>query len=82
MDVLPYLDKVTAVGVIVMCALAVITDKLVWHKRLEKAERERDEWRDLALRSIGVSERMAGPVEVVADVMRRLSDPSAEGDGS
>ena len=43
------LDKVTTVGVLLATAIAVITDKLVWHTRLKKAEERADRWEAIAL---------------------------------
>lgn len=45
--------------------------------RVAEIKAEREEWKLMALRSVGLTERMARPVEVVAEVMQRLPDPSA-----
>lgn len=77
-----------AAGVCVAVAILVITDKLIWHKRLTEAkvewsqrlsttEVERDHWRDVALRSLGVSEKMTVQGEVTAEVLTRLPDPGS-----
>jgi hypothetical protein len=49
-----------AAGVLAMVAVMVITDKLVWHKRLRSTEAERDHWRDVALTALGVGD-VTGP---------------------
>lgn len=43
--------------------------------------KERDDWKELAMRSLGVTERMTKPVEVVADVMTRLPNPGSDDGG-
>lgn len=50
--------------------------KIVPRDTLVDVIKERDDWKEFAMRSIGVTERMTKPVEVVADVMTRLPDPS------
>lgn len=77
-----------AAGVLIFVALLVITDKLVWHKRLrlleaEHAKRitaletERDHWRGVALTALGVADKMTVSGEVTAEVLTRLPDPAA-----
>lgn len=70
------LDRVTAVTVLVVVALAVITDKLVWHTRLKKAEERADRWEAVALEAMTVGTQ-AGvkAAEVAADVVCALPDP-------
>lgn len=87
-DLRPYID-IGAGGLLTLVVLLVLTDRLIrrgrltelqadYEQRLEKVEKDRDEWKDMALRSLGITERMTRPVEVVADVMTRLPDPAAE----
>lgn len=80
-DGLPVLD-IGAGGLVALVVLAVLTDRLVWHTRLKKVEEELDQWRNMALRSLGVTERLAQSTEVTADVLTKLPDPAAEEGGS
>lgn len=77
---LPLLDF-TGPAVLVFVALLVITDKLVWHRRLEKVEKERDEWKDAALRALGVADKMTVAGEITTQVMAQLPDPQREANG-
>lgn len=66
-----------AAGVLTGVAILVITDKLVWHKRLRTTEAERDHWRGVALTALGVADKMTVHGEVTAEVLTRLPDPGA-----
>jgi len=46
---IPSIDKISTVGVLIALALAVITDKLVWHTRLKKETERADRWEKVAL---------------------------------
>lgn len=71
------LDKVTAVAVLLMIALAVITDKLVWHTRLKKAEDRADRWEQIAMQALNAG-AVAGlrAAEVTSDIVQSLPDPA------
>lgn len=73
------LDQVTGYGVLVVIALLVITDKLVWHSRLEKAEKRVERLEGMLDRALGVSERSVVGAEVAADVVSKLPDPAQGG---
>jgi hypothetical protein len=45
-------DKITTVGVLFVVAVAVITDKLVWHTRLKKETERADRWEAVALEAL------------------------------
>jgi hypothetical protein len=47
-----FLDRAGAVVVVLALALAVITDKLVWHTRLKNAEARADRWEAVALKAL------------------------------
>lgn len=66
------------VSVIVVMGLLVITDKLVWHKRLKAAEARADRWEQIALTSLGVAEKLTVHAEVSNEVLTRLPDPALE----
>ena len=73
------LDRLTAVAVLSLVALAVITDKLVWHTRLKNAEARADRWERIALDALSAGAQ-AGvkAAEVTADVVSALPDPVLE----
>ena len=54
-----------APAVFIFFAVLVLTDRLVWHKRLDKAEIERNYWRDIALKALGVAEGVTTAAEVL-----------------
>lgn len=76
---LAVLDRAGLVGVLVIVALGVITEKLVWHTRLKSAEARADRWERVALDALTVGAK-AGvkAAEVTADVVSSLPDPGKE----
>lgn len=78
-DVSNFLDNLTAVGVLILVALLVITDKLVWHTRLKAARIRADRWEKVALDAL-MSGAQAGvkAAEVTVDVVSAMPDPSKE----
>lgn len=76
------LDQVGAAAVLCFVALLVITDKLIWHKRLRSVEAERDQWRGVALHALGVADKMTVHGEVATEVLQRLPDPGATQEGT
>jgi hypothetical protein len=89
-DLIP-LGQVTGIGVLTIIAWLVITRKLIWHTDLQetkagdaanlaKVERERDEWKNIALSLLGVTEKLTVQAEVTNEVISRLpSATSGEG---
>lgn len=69
----------TGIAGLVFIALLVITDRLVWHTRLEKAEARADHWEQIALRGLGVAERLTVASEAIAEAA--TSPPGREGTG-
>lgn len=59
------------VGIII---LLILTDKLVIGARLRKVEGERDWWRDIALRAIGVAEKVVHDETTVSAVLKKAGD--------
>ena len=74
------LNGAGVVGVIVIIGVLVITDKLVWHKRLKAAEARADRWEQIALQLLGVTEKLTVQAEVTNEVLTRLPDPAKERD--
>lgn len=70
------LDKVGAVTAILLIAIAIITDKLVWHTRYKRALDRADRWEKVALEALA-SGAVAGvtAAEVAAAVVSALPDP-------
>jgi len=53
-----------------------ITDKLVWHTRLRRAEARADRWEDIALRALSAgAEAGVKAAEVTVDVVSAMPDP-------
>lgn len=64
------LDQITAVAVLAAVALAVITDKLVWHTRLKKADARADRWESIALDALHAGAHAGvSAAEVTAEVI-------------
>lgn len=73
------LDRAGLVGVLVIVALGVITEKLVWHTRLKSAEARADRWERIALDALTVgAEAGVKAAEVAAGVVSALPDPGKE----
>jgi hypothetical protein len=51
------LNGLGVVGLWSVIGALVLTRKLVWHTDLEAVERREKEWRDMALRGLGVAEQ-------------------------
>lgn len=75
---LPAIDRLGALGTLILVAVAIITDKLVWHTRLKKAEDQRDRWEAVALEALsaGASAGVSA-AEVAVAVVAALPDPQA-----
>lgn len=73
------LDRLGSVAVLAAIALAVITDKLVWHTRLQAANQRAERWERIALDALTTSAQ-AGvkAAEVTVDVVSALPDPSRD----
>lgn len=71
-------DKFDAPAILSVIAVLVITDKIVWHKRLEKAERDRDRWEGIALRGLGVAENVTVQTELTNELLSNLPDPASK----
>ena len=72
----------TGPAVVVLIALLVITDKLVWHTRLDKAEKRAERWESIALRGLGVAEQLTVHAEVTNEVLANLPDPQGQREGT
>lgn len=66
-----------ATGLLMLVFLSVLTDRLVWHTRLTKLEKDRDEWKDHALRALGVADKLTVQGEVTTALVAQLPDPGA-----
>ena len=81
MDVLPsaLFNDLSVVVIVVVLAFLVITDKLVWHTRLRRAEARADRWEKVALDALKAGAQ-AGikAAEVTVDVVSALPDPERD----
>ena len=62
-------------GLLALTVLLILTDRLVWHKRLRACEADRDEWKRMALESLGITGRVVGHAEVTHELISRLPNP-------
>lgn len=69
-------------GFVALIVLAILTDKLIWHTRLTKVEKERDRWQQVALNALGVADKLTVHSEVTTAIVASLPDPAAEGGGT
>ncbi len=65
-------------AVLAVIALLVITDKLVWHTRLRRAEQRVEKLEGMLLSALGVAERTTVGAEVAHKVIGHLPDPGKE----
>lgn len=70
------LDNLSTVVVLAAVAMAVITDKLVWHTRLKKSEARADRWEAIALEALRTGAQSGvRAAEVTADVVSAIPAP-------
>lgn len=76
-------DKVSSLAVLAIVAILVITDKLVWHTRLKRAEERADRWETVALEALSAGAQ-AGikAAEVAVGVVSAIPDPTRPQPGS
>jgi hypothetical protein len=75
---LPVFNSIGIVGLWGVVALMVITRRLVWHTDLRRAEARADRWEGVALKLLGVSEKLTVSAEVASAVLSTLPDPGSE----
>lgn len=66
------LDRVGAVAVLMLVALAVITDKLVWHTRLKAAESRVERLENMLHESLVTTGRAVESAEVTSKFVTQL----------
>lgn len=69
-------------SIVVLVVLLILTDKLVWHKRLRVLEKRVERWEGIALTALGVADKLTVQAEVTNEVLTRLPDPAAKGNDS
>lgn len=74
------LDKGGFVVAVVVIAIMVIMDKLVWHTRLKKAEDQRDRWEGIALRLMADAQAGVKVTEAAVGIIASLPDPARDKD--
>lgn len=69
-------DRMGAVATVLAFAVAIITDKLVWHTRLKNAEARADRWENIALEALTAGAQAGvAAAEMAVDVVSALPDP-------
>ena len=76
--VLPSLTDLSAGTFVALIVVLLLSDRLVWHTRLKKIEKERDRWEGIALTALGVADKLTVQAEVTNEVLTRLPDPVLE----
>src|SRR5688500_18124756 len=64
-----------ATGLLSLVVVLMLTDRLIWHKRLTKAEADRDRWQQVALNALGVADKLTVQGEVTTKLVAALPDP-------
>lgn len=81
----PGLLDLTGPAALSLVAVLVITRRLVWHTDLKKEVARGDKWEGIALRALGVAEKMTVHAEVTNEVLAAIpvpdAPPSTEGTG-
>lgn len=74
-------DRLGAVTTLVIVALAIITDKLVWHTRLKSAEARATRWEGIAIEALTAGAQ-AGihAAEATVEVISAIPDPQGKRD--
>lgn len=76
---LPALDRIGVVTVLILIALATITDKLVWHTRLKAANQRADRWEKVAIDALtGAAQASVKAAETTLTVVSALPDPTKD----
>ena len=71
------LDDIGVLTVLIAIALAIITDKLVWHTRLKRAELRAERWEQIAVEALTASAQASvRAAEITAEVVSALPDPA------
>lgn len=79
LGLLPMLDRVGAVTTVMFVAFLIITERLIWHKRFDKLQADRDKWQKIALDALmGPAQAGVRAAEVAVGVVSRIPDPEAE----
>lgn len=72
--ILELLGPLGASGLVALAVVLLYTGKLVTRRELDEAIRDRDYWRDVALKLTAQNAQLMTGAEVAADVLRALPD--------
>ncbi len=67
-----------AVGLLLIVALMVFRGRLVPRSIYDELARDRDHWREAALRSIGHTDALLPAAQITAEMTRQLAAPPAD----
>jgi hypothetical protein len=73
----PWLLDVGAGGLVVLVVLLILVGRLVPRRTFEDVQRERDQWRDVALRAMGHTDVLLPAAQITTEVARALQDQAA-----
>jgi len=76
-----FVDRISGVTALVIIAIAVITDKLVWHTRYKAETARADRWERIALDALtGPAQAGVRAAEVAVGVVSNIPDPQGDRD--
>lgn len=76
---LPTLDRMGAMSTIILVAALIITNRLIWHTRFDKMEKDRDKWQQIAIDALtGPAQAGVRAAEVAVGVVSALPDPAQQ----
>ncbi len=67
-----------AVGMLGLTVWMILMGWLVPRRTVREIERQRDEWRDVALKALGVSDKLVVGAEVAADGFKALAEVATD----
>lgn len=66
-----------AVGLLGIVALMIFTGRLIPRATYRDLERDRDQWRDVALKAIGHTDQLLPAAKITTEVTKALSDATS-----
>lgn len=76
------LNQILAIPILAAVAIAVITEKLVYYKRLDRETARADRWEKVALDALKIgAEASVKAAEVAVDVVSAIPDPGKDREG-
>lgn len=76
MDWIQYVpfNDLTVNFIILAGGYLTVTDKIIWHTRYEKQDKELEDWKQLALKLLGTTEKLATQTEIISKKVDKSGD--------